>query len=230
MNIFNRTQNRLIDESFRLQKSYREAAPCSHLVIDELFDPEILYSLLNEFFFKLDEAGYSWRITPNLKLESLAVDRLSDSTRTFYFWLNSPDFIKALTLALGKEENSLVGDRTFYGAGLCGILPGGKLESCGNTRIHPNLPLICEFNLIICLNNNLHNNNRGIIELYSSEKEHHRSVYQPQFNRTLVLPITNKVKYRITTSDRSYESSKFFSIYYWSLIPESQWNCLVCQD
>ena len=222
MNIFNQTRDRLLYESFALEKSYKKAAPCSHLVIDELFDPEILYSLLNEFFFKIDEAGYSWRITQNLKLESLAVDRLSESTRTFYFWLNSPDFIEALTLALGREENSLVGDRTFYGAGLCGILPGGKLESCGNTRIHPNLPLICEFNLIICLNSNLHNNNEGNIELYSSEKEHHRSVYQPRFNRTLVLPITNGVKYRITTSDRSYESSKFFSIYYWSLIPKPE--------
>ena len=229
MNIFNQTRDRLLDESFTLQQSYKQASFCPHLVIDELFNCEILYSLLNEFLFKLDESGYSWRITQNLKLESLAVDLLSDSTRTFYFWLNSPDFLEALILALGREEKSLVGDCTLYGAGLCGILPGGKLESCGNRRIHPNLPLICEFNLIICLNSNLHNNG-GTIEIYSSENEHHRCVYQPRFNRTLILPITDKVKYRITTSDRSYESAKFFSIYYWSLIPKSQWDCLVCQS
>ena len=218
MNIFNRTQSRLLDESFRLQKSYKETAPCPHLVIDELFDPEILYSLLNEFLFKLDGSRPNWQITANLRLESISVERLSDSTRILYFWLNSPDFVAALNLALGRKEKSLVGDRTFYGAGLWGILPGGKLESGGNTKIHPNLPLICEFNLIVCLNSNLPNNNEGNIELYSSENEHHRSVYQPQFNRTLVLPVTDKIKYRITTSDRSYESSKFFSIYYWSLI------------
>lgn len=220
MNIFNRTRDRLLDESSQLQKSYEETAPCSHLVIDELFDPEILYSLLNEFLFTRDESGYSWRITQDLTLESLAVERLSDSTRTFYFWLNSPDFIEALTVALGREEKSLVGDLTFYGAGLWGILPGGKLESCGNTRIHPNLPLICEFNLIICLNSNLHDNNEGDIELHSSENEDLRCIYQPQFNRTLILPIADNVKYRITTSDRSFESSKFFSIYYWSRILE----------
>ena len=155
-----------------------------------------------------------------MKLESLAVDRLSDSTRTFYYWLNSPDFIEALTLALGKEEKSLVGDPTFYGANLSGILPGGKLESCSNTRIHPHLPLLCEFNLIICLNSNSKSNNEGKIELHNSENENNNISYQPQFNRTLVLPITEQVKYRITTSDRSYESSKFFSIYYWSLLPK----------
>ncbi len=215
MNIFNPTRDHLIRESASLAKSYQQGKPCCHLVIDELFDSEILYCLLNEFWFTRDEAGINWQITTDLKLQSTAVARLSDSTRTFYFWLNSPDFIDALTLAIGREEKVLLGDPTLYGAGLCSILPGGKLESCGNIINHPHLPLICEFNLIICLNSGL-NNDEGKIELYSYQDKDRGITYIPKFNRTLILPITDKVKYRITTSDRSFESSKFFSIYYWS--------------
>ena len=110
MNIFNPTRDHLIRESASLAKSYQQGKPCCHLVIDELFDSEILYCLLNEFSFKRDEAGINWQITTDLKLKSTAVARLSASTRTFYFWLNSPDFIDALTLAIGGKANSLVGD------------------------------------------------------------------------------------------------------------------------
>ena len=219
MNIFNRSRDRLLNESDFLRQSYSQGRPCLHLIIDELFDSEILYCLLNEFLFKVDQDELNWQITQDLKLESLAVAKLSDSTRTFYFWLNSQDFIEPLTLAVGREEQSLIGDPTLYGAGLSGILPGGKLESCGKVIIHPHLPLVCQFNLIICLNNCLDSNCKGKIEILSCEDKYHSVSYQPQFNRTLILPMTNKVKYRITTSDRSYESCKFFSIYYWSLIP-----------
>ncbi len=219
MNIFNPTRDHLTRESASLAQSYKQGFPYPHLVVDELFDSEILYSLLNEFLFKRDEAGINWQITKDLKLESKTVRRLSDSTRTFYFWLNSPDFIDALTLAIGRKENSLVGDPTLYGAGLCGILPGGKLESICSFITHPHLPLVCEFNLIICLNDSLNSNGEGKIELYSDQKKDYGITYKSKFNRTLILPITDKVKYRISTSDRSFESSKFFSIYYWSRIP-----------
>ena len=219
MNIFNPTRDRLIRESASLAQSYKQGFPCPHLVVDELFDSEILYCLLNDFLFKRDEAGINWQVTKDLKLESKTVRRLSDSTRTFYFWLNSPDFIDALTLAIGRKKNSLVGDPTLYGAGLCGILPGGKLESSCSVITHPHLPLVCEFNLIICLNDSLNSNGEGKIELYSDQEKDDEITYESKFNRTLILPITDKVQYRITTSDRSFESSKFFSIYYWSRIP-----------
>lgn len=219
MNIFNPTRDLLKDKGEFLQQFYLAQKPCPHLVIDELFDSEILYCLLDEFLFDLKQAKLNWRITKDLKLESIAVRDLSDFTRTFYFWLNSHDFISPLTRAVGYEPKSLVGDPTLYGASLCGILPGGKLESCDHISSHPHLPLVCQFNLIICLNSHQNDKCEGNIELFDSQDEYYQS-YQSQFNRTLILPMTNQVKYRITTSDRSYESSKFFSIYYWSLIPE----------
>lgn len=220
LNIFNPTRDRLVCKSAYLAQTYKQAAPYPHLVIDELFAPQILYYLLNEFLFRIDDRDTNWRITSDLRLESKTISRLSDFTRTFYFWLNSSYFVDVLTLIVDRQASTLVGDPTLYGASLCGILPGGKLESKGNLITHPHLPLVCEFNLIICLNNSLNHNYPGQIELYSHLNEDSKISYTPKFNRTLILPITDKIKYRIFTGEDTYESSKFFSIYYWSDIAE----------
>ena len=217
MNLFDRSRDRLIKKSKSLQRSYKRNKPCPHLVIDDLFDPKILNRLLNEFLFKCDREDLNWQITADLKLESLAVERLSDFTRTFYFWLNSQDFVSALNLALDRQGR-LVGDPSLYGSGLCGILPGGKLESCSDIIVHPHLPLICQYNLIICLNPYWNWDWGGAIELYSSDDENSKKSYTPWFNRTVILPITDTTKYKICTSEYSHQSSKFLSIYYWSLI------------
>ncbi len=220
MNIFNPSRARLLDDFALLQEFYKQAKPCPHLIVENLFDTQILTGILKEFPLKSERDLLNWKITEDLQVVSRAVKYLSDFTRTFYFWLNSPDFTRALTLIVARERNSLIGDPSYYGAGLYEISPGGNLKSSDDIIMHPHLPLICKFNLIICLDKYWDSDWGGKIEIHSSQETDHKVVnYTPRFNRTMILPITSQTQYRVKTSDRSEQSSKFLSIYYWSLIP-----------
>ena len=220
MNRFNQSRNRLIEELEYLQQDYQQSQPCSHLVIDDLFLPEILEEVRQEFALKNHHNLANSEIPQNSQIKSRKVRELSDLTRTFYFWLNSHDFIQALTLAVGCDRHSLIGDPDLYGAGIHEILPGDKLESNQNIVMHTRLPLLCRFNLIICLNHQSNTDWAGSLEIYNCQTQTKHIIYRLQFNRTFILPLTNKVKYKIATSDRSRNSSKFLSIYYWSLVAD----------
>ena len=219
MDIFNLSRDRLLDDFESLQQSYKQGKPCPHLVIDNLFDTQILNSILREFPLNRDRDLLNWEISEERKVKSQEVGCLSDLAITFYFWLNSQDFIHALNPIVARDRNSLISDPFFYGAGLYEIAPGGQLESNDDIIVHPNLPLICKFNLIICLNKYWNSDWGGKIEIHSFQDTNHKVSYTTRFNRTIILPITGQNLYRLLTSDRSERSSKFLSIFYWGLIP-----------
>lgn len=222
MNIFNPSRVRLLKEFESLQRTYKQSQPCPHLLIDNLFNPKILDYVLNEFPINYEQEIFNCEITGDLTVEFKEVKKLSDFARTFYFWLNSQDFINAFSLVIDQEKKSLIGDPLLCDAGLYEILPGGQLESLESNDdiiLHPNFPLICQFNLIICLNKYGISTCGEKIEIYSSQDLNQKVSYIPRFNRTIILPMRGKHRYRIMTCDCSERSSKFLSIYYWSLIP-----------
>lgn len=221
MNIFNPSRNRLINEFETLQQTYQQASPVPHLTIDRLFDPKILLTILPDFALDHDCQTTNCKQFPDFKIKSWTVARLSDHTRTFYFWLNSPDFIRAMTLVVNKPKDSLLGDPTFYGAGLHEILPGGQVKSYQGRIVHCCLPLKCQFNLITCLSPVDSQDFPGKIEIFSAQQKHSQVTYSLKFNRTFILPIIHQAQYRIINHGSDRQSLKLLSIYYWSLESKS---------
>ena len=216
MNRFNYSRNLLINRFDSLQQIYQQNQPYPHLVIDDLFESEILTLILKEFDCNSNEI-FRNQNQENVQIKTIPVKQLSKFGRTVYFWLNSKDFVYALSLVLDRPRNSLLGDPHYHGAGIHELLPGGQIESQSDVLIHPKLPLIFKFNLIVCLSQQNRTQGNGAIEIYNSQIETPIVKHSLQFNRTFILPMTDRAKYRIlTASDRS---SQFLSIYYWSLIP-----------
>ena len=219
MNRFNSSTSLLVCQSKSLKQTYQTNQPSSHLVIDGLFESEVIELILQEFV-KRDRYVDECQTVENLAVKTKPVQELSAFGRTLYFWLNSPDFIRPLSLIVDRERDSLLGDPYYYGAGIHELLPGENIESQHNSSLHGKLPLICQFNLIICLNTQNTPEWLGKMEISYTETKTTKTVnYSLRSNRTFILPMTNGAKYKVKTSDRSIYSSKFLSIYYWSLIP-----------
>lgn len=190
LKLFTQALNRLHDRSQLLHQSYNAAKPYSHLVIDNLFEPELLDRLVADFPKPRSRDWLVWDTAHELKTTSRGIDGLSTFSQMFCLWLNSRDVISAIEPIVGIDN--LVGDPLFHGAGLHEMYRDGWLEMHADYTRHFSLPLMRRINVLIYLNRDWDANWGGELVLQDFKNQQDRVSYAPYFNRTIVFPTTAK--------------------------------------
>jgi hypothetical protein len=220
LDLFTRVTHRLRNESESLRKTYSEGKPYPHLVIDDLFDPQILDRIVAEFPQTEQKKDWLvWDTKHELKTTSRGINGLSPFTQIFCLWLSSSEFINELQKIVGLYN--LVGDPVFHGAGLHEMHPGGWLEMHADYTRHYTLPLMRRINLLIYLNRDWNPNWGGELVLGDKKNPENKVSYPPYFNRTVIFPTTSETMHGAPNkiSCPKDRTRKLLSIYYWTPVP-----------
>ena len=224
LNYFKDVSDRLKKDSQLWKQSYLAAKPYPHLVIDDLFAPELLDRLVEEFPKPKNRDWIVWDTEHELKTTSRGIDDLSMFTQIFCLWLNSRAVISTIESIVGI--NNLVGDPLFHGAGLHEMYSGGWLEMHADYTKHFTLPLMRRINILIYLNRDWDASWGGELALQEPKNPQTQVSYPPYFNRTIIFPTTAKTFHGVPTplSCPLNCSRKLLSIYYWNPIPMPLWS------
>ena len=215
--------DRLRSQSEAFHSNYVSGSPYPHLAVENLFDPDDLDRLAAEFPKSEERDWLTWDHKNELKTTSRGIKKLPPFTQLFCLWLNSHEFIGEIERITGIDN--LVGDPTFYGAGLHEMFKGGWLSMHTDFTSHPSLSLTRCVNLLIYLNRDWDADWGGELELWDKNNQGKRVAYPPFFNQTVILPTNSETFYhgaprRISCPD-GY-SRKLVSIYYWTPLFSTQ--------
>jgi hypothetical protein len=221
---FAQVSDRLQNEAKSLRQSYLAAKPYPHVVIDDLFPPELLDRLVADFPKPENRDWLVWDTEHELKSTSKGIDGLSLFTQMFCLWMNSRDFISPISSIVGM--NTLVGDSLFHGAGLHEMYRDGWLEIHGDYTRHFVLPLLRRVNILIYLNRDWDDSWGGELALQDPKNPQNQVSYPPTFNRTIIFPTTSKTLHGVPNvlSCPVDRSRKLLSIYYWTPTPMPLWS------
>lgn len=222
--LFDEALTKLQQQVENLHHAYTTVKPYPHLVIDDLFAPELLDRLVREFPKAQERDWLSWNTKHELKTTSKGIDGLSIFTQMFCLWLNSQEVIK--TIQQITDVDNLVGDPLFHGAGLHEMYRDGWLEMHADYTKHFSLPLMRRLNILIYLNRDWDVNWGGDLALQNPGDPQSQISYPPLFNRTIIFPTTNKTFHGVPQplSCPLNRSRQLLSIYYWTPVPMPLWS------
>jgi Rps23 Pro-64 3,4-dihydroxylase Tpa1-like proline 4-hydroxylase len=173
-----------------LREPYATAEPFPHIVLDGLFDDEVLDAVLREF---PDREAMKWREFDSPTEKKLGyyheTSSISKTVRAFLNDLNSFEMLLWLEAVTGIE--GLIPDPYFGGGGLHQIEPGGFLKVHADFNIHPKLKLDRRLNMLVYLNKDWREEYGGHLELWDRETIACRKKILPLFNRTVIFSTTD---------------------------------------
>ncbi|MBL6457599.1 2OG-Fe(II) oxygenase [Belnapia sp. T6] len=175
---------------FESYGGYRSAQPFPHLVIDGLFNPEILRRVLTEWpgpeqevehhndgEVVRDKIGTTWKT------------RFGPQTRRLFAELNGPAFLQKLQSV--TDMWGLIGDPYMFGGGLHATRTGGTLAVHADYNKHPFFKLDRRLNLLVYLNEDWTEANAGWLELWDQDMRACAERVLPVFNRTVLFSTTS---------------------------------------
>ena len=171
-------------------EGYKAADPYPHLVLDNLFNPAALDTLLSEWpdhvgnhhdhhndgTFVKRKFGTTWKT------------KFGVETQRFFSEMNSPPVLKALEQVTGIP--GLIPDPYLFGGGLHATGSGGKLAIHADYNKHPFFELDRRLNLLVYLNHGWKEENAGWLELWDQKMTACQQRVLPVFNRTVVFSTT----------------------------------------
>ena len=184
-----RNSGQLQSLAIQLQREYAAAKPYPHIVIDNLFDDDVLSEILDAF---PDVNSMDWIefTTPDeIKLASQYATQIPPKILSFLALLNSAQFLEFLETITGIH--GLITDPYFDGGGLHQIVRGGKLEIHSDFNRHKSLNLDRRLNLLIYLNKDWRDEYGGHFELWDREMTSSQKKVLPTFNRTVLFGTTD---------------------------------------
>ena len=208
---------RLEQEKDRLREAYLAAKPYPHLIIDGLWDPEVLSRVISEFPRKGQRDWVQYETPHELKQTSRGLFGLSPFTQLFLMEVCSPRFLKVMGAVTGHEH--LVADPLYHGGGLHESFRGGWLNLHTDWRQHPSLPLARQLNMIIYLNKDWDPAWGGALELWNPGASEAGAKTDCHFNRTLIFPTTDTSLHGFPTPIACPEdrTRKSISLFYWTM-------------
>ncbi len=169
---------------------YASAEPFSHIVLDDLFDDEVLDSVLRQFPAPTE---MRWMKFDNPLEKKLGYfheqSAISKTVRDFLNDLNSFEMLLWLEALTGID--GLIPDPYFGGGGLHQIEPGGFLKVHADFNVHPKLKLDRRLNMLIYLNKEWEEEYGGHLELWDATGKGPRKRILPLFNRTVIFSTTD---------------------------------------
>ena len=216
---FAKTLSRLRDNAEPYNKTYIAGEPYPHVVIDGLFEPEVLDRIVNEFPSSGNRDWKTWDTKHELKSTSQGINGLSTFTQLFCLWLSSSEVINEVKKITGLDN--IYADPMYHGAGLHEMHRDGWLEIHSDYTKHFHLPMVRRLNLIIYLNRDWDEAWRGELALQDYKDSSKQISYAPHFNRTIIFPTTEQTLHGVPgkLSCPPERSRKLISIYYWTPIP-----------
>jgi Rps23 Pro-64 3,4-dihydroxylase Tpa1-like proline 4-hydroxylase len=168
---------------------YASAEPFPHLVLDNLFDPEILRAIIEEFPKPSDIEWTSYKNVHEVKLESNLDEHFGPVTRIMLYHMNSAPFLMFLSKITGIP--GLIADSYFDGGGMHQIERGGKLAIHADFNHHPATQLDRRLNALLYLNEKWHDDYGGHLELWDRTMTSCVKKIAPVFNRMVVFDTTD---------------------------------------
>lgn len=170
-------------------KSYAEATPFPHIVMDDFFDEEVLDQVLREFPGIKDIAWHQYYDSNQIKLSNENEEYIGLFTRHVLHSLNSSIFLNFLEELTGIQD--LISDPFYRGGGLHNILPGGKLGVHADFNKHQKYDLDRRLNLLLYLNKDWKEEYGGHIELWDKNMQKCVKRVLPIFNRVVIFTTTD---------------------------------------
>ena len=169
------------------REKYANAEPFPHIVIDNLFNENILNSIIDEFPNNLDQIGnnFSNKVEKKLSLNKSVL--LSHSTNNFINFLNSQIFLDFLQKLTSIKEK-LVPDPYLLGGGLHELRKNGYLNIHADFNLHPSMKLDRRLNILIYLNKNWQENYGGSLQLWDKDMKKCERKILPEYNRMVISP------------------------------------------
>ena len=166
---------------------YRTAEPFPHIVIDDLFDRDILDCIEAEFPAPASQSEWQPFRHPNewYKNATKSDRQIPFFTRQFLYALNSRGFLAWLEELTGIQP--LIPDTEFVGGGLHSVLPGGRLEIHADFNRHLRNDLDRRINLLLYLNRDWPEEYGGHLELWDRDMTHARQRILPVFGRMVIF-------------------------------------------
>jgi len=185
----------LLETALRYRRTFRDAAPFPHVVIDQLFPENVLLAVLEELPDRNSDRWTRWGSGSRFKESDVAAKMgmsgeaaVGPVTRNFMLQLNSALFVQFVSVLSGVTPNSLVGDPTFRGGGLHSTGSGGRLLVHTDIERHPlGPPFSQKLNIITYLNRDWPEEYGGHLELWSRDRSQCVSRIAPLFNRTVIF-------------------------------------------
>lgn len=184
-----RNRSQLQSLATQLHREYVAATPYPHIVIDDLFDDDVLSEILDAFPDVNSKIWKEYATPDEIKLESQHASQIPPKILSFLTLLNSAQFLEFLETITGID--GLISDPYFDGGGLHQIECGGKLEIHSDFNRHEKLRLDRRLNLLVYLNKDWREEYGGHFELWDREMTSSQKKVLPTFNRTVLFGTTD---------------------------------------
>jgi hypothetical protein len=178
-------------ERLACHDGYTDALPFPHLILDRLFDVDLLRAVVAEFpdpatdVVEAHNDGVYVRRKHNTTWET----EFGPCTRRLFAELASPVVLLALERVTGIA--GLIPDPYMFGGGLHFTTAGGSLAVHADFNRHPKLNLDRRLNLLLYLNEEWSEANHGWLELWGRDMQRCVTRVLPVFNRTVVFSTTS---------------------------------------
>jgi len=178
----------LFYQSDRLREVFATNSPFPHVVVDNLFPPQLISDLVSEFPTPSDQ---SWDrsvvegIQVKLRSNWITEDDISPITAEVVNFFNSGSFMKSLSTITGVQK--LISDPYFTGGGRNCILPGGVLDVHADGNWHDAMGVHRRLNAILYLNENWKEEWGGHFELWDRNLTGCVKAVSPLANRLLIF-------------------------------------------
>ena len=167
---------------------YNDADPYAHVVLDNVFDEDILREIVSEFEIATDKWKY-YETKYEKKLQMSADEQLGTVTRLFLHALNSNPFLNFLEEVSGVQ--GLLPDMSYEGGGLHSIPKGGKLGVHVDFNYHKQLNVFRRLNVILYLNEDWQEEYGGAFEMWNEDRTECKKQVYPLFNRMVIFNTTS---------------------------------------
>ncbi|MFN8284782.1 MAG: 2OG-Fe(II) oxygenase [Chitinophagales bacterium] len=193
MNFLNNNMSlaELIEFGKQNHEKYINAKPFPSGYFDDLFNPEMLREIIQEFP-EIGKAKEDIKYeNPNeLKLATKGEYRFGEKTKAFVHFLNSQPFLEFLQHLTGIKE-TLIPDPYFEGGGFHEIKPGGYLKMHVDFHKHKLTKLDRRLNILVYLNEDWKEEYGGHFELWERDMSKCVTKILPQFNRLAMFSTTD---------------------------------------
>jgi hypothetical protein len=174
----------------RHREQFAAGVPFPHVVLDGLFDPDVLDAVAAEFPDPEDRVDWiRSRRDTSVKLAMPYDWRLGPAPRLFLNQLNCSAFIQFLERLTAID--GLIPDPHFEGGGLHQIERGGYLKVHADFNVHTRLRLDRRLNAIVYLNRDWQDEWGGHLEFWDRSMSIAVRKIAPEFNRMVVFATTD---------------------------------------
>ena len=177
-----------------LRNKFRNAEPFSHVVIDDFFTEETADAIASSFPAHDDSV---WTVSYDNPVEKKKAcshwDKFPAPIYSTLFYLCSQEF--ASTLSQITLSSIVIPDYGLHGGGMHSHNRGGKLNVHKDYSLHPKLPLMRNYNLIIYMTPDWDSSWGGGLELWSHDEETQQpkecvTKIENKFNRAVLFDTT----------------------------------------